>query len=246
MRRMAGAGRGTASRYGARSTTWSADGISLAPPDALGALLPAAVPFGSTVMPASITTTRITAMRPATVKSRSSGPTGSLGRERMRTDPSVRVEDCPDRTARGKTRTGPSGPRPPGRADGRRASGRPSPRLPGGPDLRDDGWQDRVEVADHGVGRAGDHRRVPVGVDGHDRLGGTRPDHVLDRPADAAGDVQISGDPRPRLADLLGVRSPARRRHDTRHADRPAQQRRQLVELCEPLGTADAAAPTDD
>ena len=70
-------------------------------------------------------------------------------------------------------------------------------------------------------------------------------DEVLDGAADPAGDVQVRRDPRPGLADLLGVRPPAGRGDDARHADRPAEQCRQLVELGEALGAADAAAATD-
>ena len=103
-----------------------------------------------------------------------------------------------------------------------------------------------VEVADDRVGRAGHHRRVAVRVDGQDRLGRAGADHVLDRPADAAGDVQVRRDPRPGLADLLGVRPPAGRGDDARHADGPAEQGRELVELREALGAPDAAAATDD
>ena len=88
---------------------------------------------------------------------------------------------------------------------------------------RDDRRQDGVEVADHGIGRARHHRRVAVGVDRQDRLGRAGADHVLDRPADAAGDVQVGRDPRPGLADLLGVRPPAGRGHDARDARRSRQ-----------------------
>ena len=69
----------------------------------------------------------------------------------------------------GRTADGP-------RSTVRRPGSRASP-LPGRADRRDDRRQDRVEVADDGVGRAGHHRRVAVGVDGQDRLGraGSRP-----------------------------------------------------------------------
>ena len=110
----------------------------------------------------------------------------------------------------------------------------------------DDRRQDRVEVADHRVGRARHHRRVAVGVDRQDRLGRAGADHVLDRPADAAGDVQVGRDPGPGLTDLLGMRAPAGRGHDARDADGAAEQRGELVELREALGAPDAAAATDD
>ena len=52
-----------------------------------------------------------------------------------------------------------------GRGCGRRHS------APAAPDLRVDGRDDLVQVADHGVRRLGDHRGVGVGVDREDRLG---------------------------------------------------------------------------
>ena len=50
-------------------------------------------------------------------------------------------------------------------------------------------------------------------------LGRLAADDVLDRPADPAGDVQVRRDPRPGLADLHRVGSPAGARHDPRDAD---------------------------
>ena len=52
-----------------------------------------------------------------------------------------------------------------------------------------DGGQHRLHVADHGiVGLAHDWRRG-VGVDGQDVFGSPAADHVLDRAADATGDI---------------------------------------------------------
>ena len=89
-------------------------------------------------------------------------------------------------------------------------------------------------------------RRVRVRVDREDPLGRLAADDVLDRAADAARDVEVRGDARPGLADLLGVRPPAQARRDARHADRGAEQLGQLVEHGERLGAAEPATATDD
>ena len=86
------------------------------------------------------------------------------------------------------------------------------------PDLRVDRRHDLVQVADHGVRRLGDHRCVGVGVDRQDRLRAAAAGPVLDRAADAAGDVEVGRDPAPGLADLLVVRPPAERGDDPRDA----------------------------
>ena len=71
-------------------------------------------------------------------------------------------------------------------------------------------------------------------------------DEVLDRAADAAGDVEVRRDARAGLADLVGVRAPAEVRDDARAADGAAEQRGQLLEDGEALRAADAAAAADD
>ncbi len=103
-----------------------------------------------------------------------------------------------------------------------------------------------MQVADDRVRGTGHHRGVAIRVDGEDRLGRSTADDVLDGPADAAGDVQVGGDPRPGLPDLLGVRSPAGGRHHAGNPDRAAEERGQLIQLGEPLGASDTATAADD
>ena len=109
-----------------------------------------------------------------------------------------------------------------------------------------DGRDDLVQVADHGVVGAGEDRRLRVGVDGEDLLRALRARDVLRRAADPAGDVEVGGDLRARLADLVGVRPPPRARDDARAADRRAEQPGELLDDREALGGADAAAAADD
>src|SRR6185295_7115424 len=69
---------------------------------------------------------------------------------------------------------------------------------------------------------------------------------VLCRTADATGDVEIGRDLRAGLADLIGMRAPARRRDDARAADRAAEEAGELLDDRERLCGADAAAAADD
>ena len=104
-----------------------------------------------------------------------------------------------------------------------------------------------AEVADDRVVRDGHDRRVGVRVDREDPLRGLAADDVLDRAADAAGDVQVRRDAEPGLADLVRVRPPAEARHDARAADGAAEQRRRAPPACSnPSAEPDAAAAADD
>ena len=64
-------------------------------------------------------------------------------------------------------------------------------RAVAGPQRRDQRRDDLVQVPDHRVVGVGDDRRVRVGVDRDDVLGAQAPGHVLDRPADPAGQVEL-------------------------------------------------------
>ena len=68
---------------------------------------------------------------------------------------------------------------------------------------------------------------------------------VLDGAADAAGDVELGGDPAAGLADLLVVGAPAGAGHDARDAEGGAEQLGQLEHVVEPVGAAGAAAGAD-
>ena len=105
---------------------------------------------------------------------------------------------------------------------------------------------DLVQVADHRVVGAREDRRLRVAVDREDLLRALRAGDVLRRAADAARDVQIRGDLRARLPDLVGVRAPAGGRDDARAADRAAEQAGELFDDVERLRRADAAAAADD
>src|SRR5882672_3181375 len=84
--------------------------------------------------------------------------------------------------------------------------------------LGDDRGDDLVQVAYHRPVGSGDDRRVLVLVDHEDPLRALTADDVLDRAADAAGDVEVGRDPRPRLSDLVGMWSPAQVGDDARAA----------------------------
>src|SRR6185503_2725708 len=113
-------------------------------------------------------------------------------------------------------------------------------------DLGRDRREDGVEVADDGPGRATHDRRLRVRVDGEDRLRRPTADDVLDRPADAARDVEVGRDPGAGLPDLVPVRAPAGAGDHARDTDRPPQERRQLLERREALRSADTAATAND
>jgi hypothetical protein len=113
-------------------------------------------------------------------------------------------------------------------------------------ELRDDRWDYLVEVADHGPVCARDDRCTLVLVDHEDPLGVLAADDVLDRAADAARDVEVGRDPRARLSNLVGMRSPAEVGDDARAADGASEEVRELLEQLEPLLAADAAAAADN
>src|SRR5581483_7958975 len=69
--------------------------------------------------------------------------------------------------------------------------------------------------------------------------------HVLRGAADPARDVELRRDLRPRLANLIGVRPPARARHDARAADPRAENRRKVFEDREALLRAHASPAAD-
>src|SRR3989442_8517532 len=140
------------------------------------------------------------------------------------------------------------------------AAATPAPRIVGTRSLASGAWLARLDsvdfgvdrrehfldVADHGVIRLGHDRRVGIRVDGKDVLGRSATDHVLNRAADAAGDIEVGRDPCPGLADLVAVRPPAETRYSPRAADRAAEQRRQLLQRPDSLGTAHPAATPPD
>src|SRR5687768_16224125 len=104
---------------------------------------------------------------------------------------------------------------------------------------------DRVQVADDAeVGELED-RRVRVLVDRDDSLGALRPDLVLDRPGDPAGDVELRRDGLARLADLSRVRVPAGVDDGPRRADRTAQRLRELLDERELLRLPEPASARD-
>src|SRR6266516_6260306 len=118
--------------------------------------------------------------------------------------------------------------------------------LTGAAKLRDDRRQDLLQVADHCEVGPGDDRSMWILVDREDPLRALAADHVLDCPADAAGDVEVGRDPRAGLADLVGVRTPAEVGHDARAADGAPEHVGQLLERREALGAPHAAAAADD
>src|SRR4051812_3501725 len=105
---------------------------------------------------------------------------------------------------------------------------------------------DLVEIADDAeVGELED-RGVGVLVDRHDVLGALHAHLVLDRAGDAGGEVELRRDGLARLADLGGVRVPAGVDYRAGGGDRAAERVRELLELLEALGLAQAAAPRDE
>ena len=118
--------------------------------------------------------------------------------------------------------------------------------APAASDLGVDRRDDLVEVADDGVGRLGDHRRVGIGVDRQDVLRAAAPGPVLDGTADAARDVEVGRDPAAGLADLLVVRAPAERGDDAGDAQGGVEQVGELEDLAEAVGRAGSATGADD
>src|SRR5215208_2097076 len=107
---------------------------------------------------------------------------------------------------------------------------------------------DLVEVADDPeVGELED-RGVGVLVDRHDVLRGLHTDLVLDRAGDAGGQVELRRDRLAGLADLGGVRVPARVDDGARGRDGgvAAEGLRQLVAELEALGLAETTAAGDE
>ena len=95
--------------------------------------------------------------------------------------------------------------------------------------------EDGVEVADHRVIGFGHHRGLGVVVDGEDVLRGHHPHPMLDRPRDAASDIEVGGHPGPGLAHLIGVGSPPVVGDHPGAADRPTQEPGQFLENRENL-----------
>src|ERR1700694_1746580 len=109
-----------------------------------------------------------------------------------------------------------------------------------------DGGEHLLDVADHRVVRLSHDRCAGIGVDGEDVLGCPAADHVLNRAADAARNVQIRSDPRPGLAALIAVWPPAEAGYRTRAADRATEQAGEFLQRGEALGAAHAATAADD
>src|SRR4051812_23369264 len=104
---------------------------------------------------------------------------------------------------------------------------------------------DLVEVAhDAEVGELED-RCVRVLVDRDDVLRALHADLVLDRARDAGGEVELRRHRLAGLPDLARVREPAGVDHRPRRGDGAAEGARQLFELLEALGVAEAAAARD-
>src|SRR5438128_4487389 len=103
-----------------------------------------------------------------------------------------------------------------------------------------------LDVADHRIVGLGHDRRGGIRVDREDVLGCPAPNHVLNRTADSARDVEIRRDPGPGLADLVTVRPPAEAGHRPRAANRAAEQAGELLQRGEAFRTADTSAPADD
>src|SRR5262245_31683411 len=108
--------------------------------------------------------------------------------------------------------------------------------------LRDD----LVQVADDPEVGVLEDRRVRVLVDRDDHARALHPDLVLDRARDADGDVEPRRDALPRLADLGGVRIPARVDHGAGGPDRAAERARERLDERESLGSPEPAAARDD
>src|SRR5205807_9547736 len=94
--------------------------------------------------------------------------------------------------------------------------------------------QDLVQVADDPeVGELED-RRVRILVDRDDVLRGLHPDLVLDRARDTGGEVELRSDRLAGLADLRGVRIPARVDHGARRGNGAAQRVGEVLGQLEP------------
>src|SRR5205085_1293261 len=70
--------------------------------------------------------------------------------------------------------------------------------------LGDDGRDDLVQIADHGVVGLGDHGGIGIGVDREHVLRGLHTHPVLYGAGDPARDVELGGDALTGLADLIG------------------------------------------
>src|SRR5207302_5156726 len=114
------------------------------------------------------------------------------------------------------------------------------------PDFGVDGGEHFLDIADHRIVGLGHDRRAGVRIDREDVLRRAAADHVLNRAANAAGDVEVGRDPRPGLAHLVAVWPPAEAGHRARAADGAAEQACQFFERGESLGAAHTAAPADD
>src|SRR4051794_30960321 len=105
---------------------------------------------------------------------------------------------------------------------------------------------DLVQIADHAEIGEFEDRRVGVLVDRDDVLGGLHADLVLDRAADARGEIELRRDRLARLADLRAVGVPAGVDHRARRRDGPAERPRELLQRLEALGLAEPAAAGDE
>src|SRR5215207_4641812 len=130
----------------------------------------------------------------------------------------------------------------PFRARRPRTAVRSRPRLP---ELLRDRGNHLGEIADHRVVGVREDWRLGVGVDGEDLLRALAAGDVLRGAADATRDVEVGRHLRAGLADLIGVRPPARHRHNPRAADRRLQEAGELLEHPEPVSRPNPAAPAD-
>ena len=108
-----------------------------------------------------------------------------------------------------------------------------------------DRWKHFEEVAYHCVVSFDYHVRGRVDVDGEDLLRRLRSHPVLDRYADAAGDVELRRNAGACLADLIAVRTPTVVRDRTTTSDNATEALCQCFKHLETFSRADTSTATD-